>query len=141
MNTTNEHDPNPQSAIHNPQLPHVASTASYLAVWGALMVLTALTVGAAQLNLGSFNLPLALGIATVKAALVALFFMHLFYDDKFNLVILVAGMLFVIVFAALTVSDMLFRGAISQREAREIPQLIAPTPTAAPTDNASRKSK
>lgn len=128
MVTNNDHEINPQSAICNPQFSHVASTRSYLAVWGALMLLTALTVGASQLNLGALNVPLALGIATLKAALVALFFMHLFYDDKFNLVILVSGLIFVAVFAALTVSDMMLRGAISQREAHEIPAAVQTPP-------------
>lgn len=90
-------------------LEHVASLRSYLAVWGALLLLTALTVGAAQLNLGAFNLPLALVIASVKAALVALFFMHLIYDDRFNLVVLATSLIFVVVFGSLTLVDLLFR--------------------------------
>lgn len=112
---------------------HVAPTWLYIAVWGALMILTALTVGASRIDLGDLNLPIALGIATLKATLVALFFMHLFFDDKFNLVVLVAGVIFVAIFCTLTVSDMVFRGAIYQREQREIapPALVQPAPPSA----------
>jgi cytochrome c oxidase subunit 4 len=115
-----EHDAHGLDAADAGPGEHVASVGSYLAVWGVLMVLTALTVGASLVNLGSLNLPLALGIATVKAALVALFFMHLFYDDRFNLVVLATGFLFVVVFAALTLGDMVYRGAIYSQEGREI---------------------
>jgi cytochrome c oxidase subunit 4 len=99
---------------------HIASLGSYFAVWGALMFLTAATVACSRLDLGALNLPLALGIASIKAALVALFFMHLFYDDKFNLAVLVTGLIFVAIFCALTVTDMLSRGAINPREQHEI---------------------
>jgi len=46
------------------------------------MALTVVTVAAAQVNLGSLNVPIALAIASVKAALVALIFMHLLWDEK-----------------------------------------------------------
>ena len=73
----------------------------------ALMFLTALTVACARIDLGALNLVIALAIASIKAALVALFFMHLIYDDKFNIAILAAGLIFVGIFCALTVTDML----------------------------------
>lgn len=49
----------------------------YLLVWLALMSLLALTCGSAFLRLGAWNSAINLIIATVKALLVALFFMHL----------------------------------------------------------------
>ena len=51
-----------------------------LLVLMALFALTALTVGASTLNLGALNVWLALVIATAKASLVLLFFMHLKYE-------------------------------------------------------------
>jgi|SRR4051794_10583999 cytochrome c oxidase subunit 4 len=50
---------------------------TYFSVWGALLVGTVLTYKAAFLELGRFNSAVALTIATIKALLVALFFMHL----------------------------------------------------------------
>lgn len=54
----------------------------YWAVFGALIVFTVVTVVAAGIDLGGLNVPLALIIATTKAALVGLFFMHLRYEGR-----------------------------------------------------------
>lgn len=109
---------------------HIAPTWFYIAVWGALMILTVITVAASRIDLGVLNLPIALGIATIKATLVALFFMHLFFDDKFNLVVLISGFIFVAIFCVLTVVDMLSRGDIYQRERHDIvpPARVEPAP-------------
>ena len=55
---------------------HIVSPGVYVAVFVALMVLTAGTVFAATVDLGMWNTPVALLIAVTKAALVVLFFMH-----------------------------------------------------------------
>ncbi len=68
-------------------LGHVVPVAVLLVVFGALIVLTAATVAATWIDLGGWNLGIALGIATVKAALVALYFMHLRYDHPFHALI------------------------------------------------------
>ena len=54
----------------------------YLTVWGVLLVLTAVTVAVSFLNLGLWNAAVALGIASLKATLVALYFMHLRREIK-----------------------------------------------------------
>ena len=54
----------------------------YVTVFGTLMVLTAVTVAVAFMNLGSLNFPVAIGIAITKATLVILFFMHVKYSSK-----------------------------------------------------------
>lgn len=54
----------------------------YYAVWGVLLVLTAVTVEVSFLNLGLWNAAVALTIASVKAVLVALYFMHLRHEIK-----------------------------------------------------------
>jgi cytochrome c oxidase subunit 4 len=54
----------------------------YVAVFVSLIVFTVLTVLVAGMELGGLNVPLALAIATVKAALVGLFFMHLRYEGR-----------------------------------------------------------
>lgn len=54
----------------------------YFNILGALLVLTVVTVAAARVDFGALNTVIALGIASVKAALVLGYFMHLKYDDK-----------------------------------------------------------
>ena len=60
----------------------------------ALLVLTVITVIVAGFDLGNINVVVAIGIATVKATLVALIFMHLRHDKPINAVIAVSGFLF-----------------------------------------------
>ena len=56
---------------------HISPKRLYYTIFTALMVLTAITVAVAFVNLGTLNFPIALGIAITKATLVILFFMHL----------------------------------------------------------------
>jgi cytochrome c oxidase subunit 4 len=86
----------------------VTGPKTYGAVLGALLVLTAITVGASYIDFGSMNTVMALVIATVKASLVALFFMHLRHD-KFNAVIFCGGLLFLGVFLIWTLFDVSYR--------------------------------
>lgn len=99
---------------------HVSPVSAYLAVWGALMVGTVITVAAAFVDLGPVNTPLALLIATVKASLVGLFFMHLYHDEKFNLVIFVSSFLFVLIFFSFTLVDTTLRGKVNPIETHAI---------------------
>jgi cytochrome c oxidase subunit IV len=71
----------------------------------ALLLMTLLTVAAARCDLGSWNLIIALGIATIKAALVVLFFMHLRYDNPFYAIVFITALLFVALFLGLTLLD------------------------------------
>jgi cytochrome c oxidase subunit IV len=75
------------------------------AVFAALLLLTLLTVAVTWYDLGSWNLIIALGIATCKAALVVLFFMHLRYDNPFYAIVFVTALLFVALFLGLTLLD------------------------------------
>lgn len=77
-----------------------------LAVFGALLVLTIATVAVTWIDLGrTANVWIALFIAVAKAGLVALFFMHLWWDSKFNFVVLVASLFFVALFIGITTLD------------------------------------
>ena len=87
------------------EIAHVMPLPVLLAVFAALMVLTFLTVAATWINLGWFNLPIAMGIATVKATLVALYFMHLRYDSPINGLALLTALFFVAVFILITLLD------------------------------------
>lgn len=74
-------------------------------VWGALLLLTALTVAAAGVDLGNLNLGVAMLIATVKATLVLLFFMHLRYDRPILAIVFVTALLFVALFVSIALLD------------------------------------
>jgi cytochrome c oxidase subunit 4 len=70
---------------------HVVPVGIYLAVFSALMVLTAATVWTSRIDLGVLNTPLALAIAITKAVLVLLFFMHVKYSSKLVWLAVAAG--------------------------------------------------
>lgn len=61
---------------------HSSGLKTYAIVWIILTILTAFTVYVARIDLGTFNIVVAMVIASIKAAIVALFFMHLKYEDK-----------------------------------------------------------
>lgn len=89
---------------------HVAPVRLYLAIFGALMVLTSVTIGVAFINLGAFNFPVALGIAILKATLVILFFMHVKESSRLTKLIIGTGFFFLLVLFSLTLTDYLSRG-------------------------------
>jgi len=94
--------------------PHVIPLKTYLAVGFALMVLTGITVTVSFINLGGWNAIIAVGIASVKASLVAFIFMHLLYDKKIFLVIFIVAITFLTIFIALTTMfDTVSRGQIN----------------------------
>ena len=74
------------------------------------MVLTAITVTIAFINLGALNFPVALGIAILKATLVILFFMHVKYSSRLTKLICGTAFFFLMVLFGLTLSDYLSRG-------------------------------
>lgn len=77
---------------------------TYAAVLGTLIALTIVTVAVSGLDFGAMNTVIALLIATVKASLVALFFMHLRHD-RFNLLVFLGGLFFLTVFLVFTLFD------------------------------------
>lgn len=72
----------------------------YGGVLAALLILTAITVWASTIHFGSgmVNVVVALGIATIKASLVGLFFMHLIHDRPMNSIIMVGSFVFLGIF-------------------------------------------
>ena len=79
---------------------------TYFAVFIALLIGTGLTVYAASLDLGPFNAPVALTIATIKATLVALFFMHVKgASEKLTKLVVVAALFFLLLLLGLTMTD------------------------------------
>jgi cytochrome c oxidase subunit 4 len=107
---SDEHDHHDDGAYGADEVhAHVGSYKLYIAVFMALLFFTLLTVGVASIHLGKANLAVAVIIASIKAALVCTFFMHLKDDNKFNSLILVAAVTFIGVFFALTLNDVAYR--------------------------------
>jgi len=89
---------------------HVSPKSVYYSIFGALMVLTAVTVFAAYVNLGNFNAPVALAIATFKATLVVLFFMHVKYSSRLTKLVVATSLFFLFILLAETTMDYATRG-------------------------------
>lgn len=89
---------------------HIVSPKILIANAVALLILTVITVAAANISFEALEMPelhiiVALGIALVKAALVCLFFMHLRWDRPFNAFILVTSMALVLLFITFAMTD------------------------------------
>lgn len=89
---------------------HIATVKSYVGIFLALMVLTAITVAVAYVNLGQFNKVVALGIASIKATLVILYFMHVKYSSGLTKLVVVSGFFFLAILLGLTMVDYGSRG-------------------------------
>jgi len=81
----------------------------YVAVWGGLIVLTGATVGVSYIDLGILNVVVALLIASAKASLVALFFMHLRSEHRLVWTFALVPIFFLVLIIGGTLSDTLFR--------------------------------
>lgn len=83
---------------------------SYFLVYGALVCLTALTVTTASLDLGRVAILIVLAIAATKSVLVLLYFMHLRYEKRLLVKILMPIVVATLaIFIALTYTDILYR--------------------------------
>jgi cytochrome c oxidase subunit 4 len=89
---------------------HVVPRKVYFAVFTALIVLTATTTAVAFSDLGPWNTVVALGIAFIKATLVALFFMHVKYSPRLTQITVAGGLFWLVILIALTLSDFMSRG-------------------------------
>ena len=83
-----------------------SSLKTYFAVWGALLLGTFLTYEVALIDLGPFNSVVALVIATTKALLVALFFMHLKgASERLLKLVVISTVFFLMLLLFLTLTD------------------------------------
>jgi cytochrome c oxidase subunit 4 len=89
---------------------HIAPKSLYYTIFGSLMVLTAITVAVAFVNLGVLNFPVAIGIAITKATLVILFFMHVKYGSRLTKLVVVSVFFFMAALLGLTLTDYASRG-------------------------------
>jgi len=83
---------------------------TYVLVFTVLLVLTYTTYIVAFVDLGPWNVVVAMAIAIGKALLVALFFMHLRYSPKLTWIVTGGGLFWLGILLALTISDYLTRG-------------------------------
>jgi len=88
---------------------HVTSLPVYFGIFGALMILTIITVAISRVDLGLLNTPIALSIAVVKATLVILFFMHVKYSTKLTWAVVI-GSIFWLALVVLILLDSVVLG-------------------------------
>lgn len=105
---SDEHDAvnvtNPEHGDH-----HLLTPLNYAVVFGTLLIFTGITVGAAYIDLGVLNPIIALGIASFKAVVVILFFMHVKYQSRLIKMTVGAGFFTFLVLITMTLSDYMSR--------------------------------
>ncbi len=119
------------STHHEQSVEHAhehGGAAVYLRTLLALLFLTIVTVGASYIDFGSGNVVIALFIATIKASLVALFFMHLRWDKPINAIIAVAGFLFLGIFLMFDFIDFGTRDNLRPVNFNGMPAIQGPAP-------------
>lgn len=85
----------------------------YFVIWAVLLAFTGITVWTGYMDLGAINLPLALTIATVKATLVVLFFMHMSEAAGANRLVFVASLFFAVLMIMGVFGDLWTRSAMT----------------------------
>lgn len=90
---------------NHPPFNHPAPKPLLFAVFGALIFFTILTVVTSNFDLGAFGFPVAMFIATIKAALVCAFFMHMYWDKSFNVLFFLSSVFFVALLIGMTLLD------------------------------------
>lgn len=93
---------------HAPHV-HVTPLLTYFLIFGALALGTILTWLASRVDMGWANTPIALLIATTKAVLVILFFMHVIHSSRLTWVVVIGAFLWLGVLFVLTFADYLTR--------------------------------
>lgn len=88
---------------------HIVPYKTFVLVWVALLLLTAITITAAGLHFGRFSVLSAIAIATIKAGLVLWFFMHLKYEARLFKLLLLVPIVTLAVIIGLTFVDIGYR--------------------------------
>src|SRR5712692_2126957 len=89
---------------------HIVTKKQYAYVFALLMVLTLVTTWVGMQDLGSLNVVVALVIAVIKAVLVVLFFMHIYWSTKLTRLVVVSGVAWLALLLFMTLTDFLSRG-------------------------------
>ena len=88
---------------------HIVSYKLFTIIWVVLLVLTGITIAVSQVDLGAFNIWVALGIASIKSSLVIAFFMHMKYEQPVFKLCLLAALAILAIFIGFTFLDVLYR--------------------------------
>jgi cytochrome c oxidase subunit 4 len=88
---------------------HIVGPKVYVVILLALLVGTGLTVWASFIELGPWNPVIALAIATGKAMLVVLYFMHVKYSSKLTKLTVGAGIFTLLALISMTLADYMSR--------------------------------
>jgi cytochrome c oxidase subunit 4 len=91
---------------------HIESVRNYILIFLGLIFLTVATTAVAFVDLGAFNIVVALGIATCKMLLVALFFMHVKHSSALTKLVISGALLWLGIMIAFTLADFHTRGWI-----------------------------
>ncbi|MBM4062699.1 MAG: hypothetical protein FJ265_16620 [Planctomycetes bacterium] len=103
--TVHDHDAHAGSGALQMGHHHVSSAALFAKVLVALLILTAITVGASRIHFGAANMLIAMFLACVKASLVMAFFMHLKWDTAINKIVFFGSFLFLSLLIVFTIAD------------------------------------
>jgi cytochrome c oxidase subunit 4 len=128
-------NPTKGDQAHGEDGEHSHGVGRYIAVWLALLGFTFLTVFTGHKDLGAINLPLALTIATVKATLVILFFMHMIETPTANRIVFGVSLVFVLVLIIGVFGDLWTRNEMtlpSAAPSTEGPEISATAPITPP---------
>ena len=112
---------------HHGEHGHVSSVGQLVGIFAVLMALTFLTVAATWIDLGPANVWIALFVAAVKAGVVAMWYMHLKYDNPFFGQILIASMFFLALFIGISLMDTFeYRPKIQAQDTADVQRLTVP---------------
>ena len=89
---------------------HIVTKKQYALIFAILMLLTLATTAIGMIDLGRLNVVVALVIATIKALLVVLFFMNIYWSSKLNKLVVVSGVAWLALLLWLTLTDIFSRG-------------------------------
>jgi cytochrome c oxidase subunit 4 len=88
---------------------HIMEYKIQAVVLAGLLILTSITVGVSFINLGPFNIWIALFIASIKGSLVLMFFMHLKYENRVLILSFLGTIFFLAIMISFTFWDVAFR--------------------------------
>ncbi len=88
---------------------HIIPVRTYLIIFAALFILLIITVAAYYIDVGPFNIVIAMTIATVKALLIILYFMHVRFSNRLTWVFAGAAFFWLGILLGLTLTDYLSR--------------------------------
>ena len=91
------------------EISHIVPYRTFILIWIILLILTGVTIGVAQVDLGAMNIWMALTIASCKSALVVTIFMHLKYEQTLFKLAVLATLVILAIFIGFTLLDVLYR--------------------------------